>query len=230
MTFQVLNQISIFGVASVGILTLLQSNHYLIRCLNRKLPRSFSSRGLDGTEVSRKLSHILSGLILAFLPFVGAQFYVPLAIGVSFILILSLSKAGRLPFLTISYLHKKRGGAIVFPISLILMSLIFFENHHVYLMSMLILALADPLAAFVGLTIGRKKLLHKTFEGSLAFTAMAFTVICGCHLFFNGHLTWSFAGSAFLISCVLAFAELVTRKGLDNLVVPVLAGALLSLL
>ena len=84
----------------------------------------------------------------------------------------------------------------------------------------LVLALADPMAGFVGRRFGRRRLASgRSLEGSLAFAATAFGVAIGWMT-----LTGSYASSRFAVAAVAAtvgaLVELFVSSVDDNLAVP----------
>ncbi len=89
--------------------------------------------------------------------------------------------------------------------------------------SLFILSVADAMAALVGKSLGRHKLLgRKTWEGSFVFFCC--TVLLALCL-----LNLSFL--PLLILCVtLTTAELILPNSLDNLALPMISGALVILL
>ena len=223
-----LNDVGLLFAYSVLLLGLLMLNNILAFELDKRNFFGLNKYGLDGTEIARKLAHVISGLSLSVLPLLGASYLVPLFIGVGFMALLIATKLGFLQSLNLNYLHKKRSGAILFPLALVLMSLFFYQSAKIYMISMLILAVSDPLAAVFGMRFGRKKLLGKSFVGFSVFAISAFTILVSTDKFFS-HSESAYLGF-FAISIAVAVCEFFSRKGLDNLVIPVATSLLLGLL
>lgn len=82
-----------------------------------------------------------------------------------------------------------------------------------------VIAICDSGAAIVGIRLGRHRIFYrkKTYEGSLTFFVLCF--LGG--LFFFSPLYALFA------AFILAFAEMVSTRGLDNFTLPVLSQLLL---
>ncbi|MEM9073629.1 MAG: hypothetical protein AAGE52_34375 [Myxococcota bacterium] len=91
----------------------------------------------------------------------------------------------------------------------------------------IVLALADPAASFVGRRWGTTPLLNgRTLQGSLAFVVMGTAAALVVLTIFHGEIS---IGSAAIIAAVAAFAaavaELASGRLDDNLTIPVIAGA-----
>lgn len=84
----------------------------------------------------------------------------------------------------------------------------------------LVLALADPLASYVGRRWGRRPFLGATLEGTALFAAVAFCILTVRH----GPLVGVLGG------IVLALAERLSWPLDDNLTVPVVGGAVVTAL
>ena len=124
-------------------------------------------------------------------------------------------------------------GEIYFPTAVTLLFLLSRGDWLLYVVPILMLALADAVAALVGVRYGlsqyRTSEGHKSLEGSLAFFMVAF---------FSAHLpllllTDTGRAEAVLIATILAFLvmmlECVAWRGLDNLFIPLGAHAFLRL-
>src|SRR4051812_15738797 len=83
---------------------------------------------LDAMEWSRKLVHMFCGCLLATLPFVGASSVVGVAIGVQFLILLSVLQYIRARVGLLNFLFERRQGAVIFALGLVLMSTILFEH------------------------------------------------------------------------------------------------------
>jgi glycerol-3-phosphate acyltransferase PlsY len=97
---------------------------------------------------------------------------------------------------------------------------IFLFSREVSAVAILFLSLGDPLAAVIGKRFGRIEVLGKTVEGSLSCFLVCFLV---SRLFFDFWI--SFFGS--LTTTII---ELVPFKLDDNLLIPLVSGAILTLL
>lgn len=181
-------------------------------------------------EWTRKLVHVLMGLTAAAFPwFFGDPRSVLFVCGVfGAILGGSLLRSG-LP--SVHGVGRRTGGVLWFGLGVVVVYLAAEGRRDLYVISILILTLADPTAAMVGRRYGVHRFRvgrdAKTIEGSLAFLLVAF----GC-LLVALRLTASLGATesivrALGIGALLAGIEAASPAGSDNLTVPL--GALLLL-
>ena len=124
-------------------------------------------------------------------------------------------------------------GEIYYPISVVLLFILSGDHWLLYVVPILMLALADAVAALVGIRYGQVQYQTadgvKSLEGSLAFFLVAF---------FSAHLpilllTNTGRAESILIAAILALLvmmlESVAWRGLDNLFIPLGAHAFLRL-
>ncbi|MCB0429458.1 MAG: phosphatidate cytidylyltransferase [Flavobacteriales bacterium] len=176
-------------------------------------------------EVTRKMVHIVTGLLtLLFPPFIDGHWWVMALCG-SFFLILAVSmRTGWLP--SINAVDRVTRGSLLYPV--VVYGCYLAYAHHrdmtLYYIPILTLAIADPMAAFVGKTFprGRYVLLGhaKTLSGSSGFLVAAVLVAV-----VSFRITTELTVSAMIIpACVIAvvstLAEAVSHKGYDNLSIP----------
>ena len=113
-------------------------------------------------------------------------------------------------------------GYILFPLGFITLVLLFSEhNSNALRFGILVLGISDALAALVGKRWGIQWLFGKSKIGSEVFFAST--------LFLSSF----FFSSVFTMMCVsiiLTFVELISKRGIDNLVLPITAGLLVVLL
>lgn len=93
-------------------------------------------------------------------------------------------------------------------------------ERHVAVSGILVLALADPAASFLGRRYGRRPFLGATLEGTLVFALTAFVILALRH---PAHV----AAVAALLS---ALTERLSRPLDDNLTVPLVCGAAVTVL
>lgn len=88
------------------------------------------------------------------------------------------------------------------------------------------LAIADPLAAIVGIRFGRHRLvLNRTLEGSLAFFAATTTISAVVFEWGIGPPEMTLAAVSFAIGLVSAIFELMPLRLDDNLTIPLFVGS-----
>jgi len=87
------------------------------------------------------------------------------------------------------------------------------------------LAIADPLAAIVGIRFGRRRITHnRTLEGSLAFFTATITIATLVLRYGTLASSGAIAGAAFTIALVAAGCELLPLRIDDNLTIPLVVG------
>jgi len=111
-------------------------------------------------------------------------------------------------------------GVVAFPISVLIVSLLFYENSRVFVLSLSPMFFADPAGALVGRYLGRRAVpCGKTLEGTLAFYLVSFAI------FLSGGFP---VMDALLVALILSLLEISSPKGLDNITVPLSAMALVG--
>ena len=173
-------------------------------------------------EIPRKLAHVGAGGIACCAPLLITTHWAILFLTTSFALFLLLSR--RLGLLR--SLHGRAGaGDVVYPAGIYVAFVLAGGDALLFQLSVLVLALADPAAAFVGQRFGRLRYrlagVTRSLEGSLGFAATAFG-ITSLALIASGRLG---APAALLcasaVAVVVAALEAASPPGLDNLAVPV---------
>ena len=184
-----------------------------VEVLKRK---SFVSNNL-----SRRLAHIGAGII---------NLVAPLYVTYTTIIIVNVLFAGILLvgrktdyFSSIQTSDRKTYGDVYFPLGIIAAAVIFLpENVLAFQYGVAIMGISDALAGFVGEKWGRKKIFilnnPKTLTGAVVFYVSSLVI------------TLIFAPQAlpivFLLPLILTAVEFVLVYGLDNLILPTVAGLL----
>jgi len=109
--------------------------------------------------------------------------------------------------------------------------LLAFFDRHVITISLLFLAIGDPLASYVGIRFGRDRILgNKTLQGTLA-AFFACATIAGVYFYLNGIMTERLLIVAPISGLIGAATELIPIGKLDdNLTCPVLSAVGLTAL
>ena len=188
-------------------------------------------------ELSRKLAHILMGLVTLSFPwlFDDAQPVIILAC-LSLLLITAIRFWSPLRSLlgkSILCAQRFTLGEFFFPLGILSAFLLSDGDKLQYLVAVLALTLADPVAAFVGISLARKRCLpqpRKSIEGSLAFM-----LVSGLIAFLVLHLMAEMSLKDSLLiglnfGVLLALIEAASFWGVDNFSVPVGAIILLQAL
>ena len=189
-----------------------------------------SSHAIAG-ELQRKLLHISIGLTaLSFPLFLKESWTVIAALGLVVVWLIAVRQIPLLQRYFGSVLQKVRRnslGEIYYALAIAFLLLLTPDRPILFLIPILILALADAFAAIVGTVfpIGRFSGIArgKTVAGCVTFFVVAFLTSFGVLVAFADLQI----ADAFIIATVLAAAtcvvEAISRRGIDNLVVPATA-------
>lgn len=218
----------LFFVFTIGIIAILGLADLLLKKLNVH------------PHTTRRLVHILVGCLVCVAPFIFDSQYPVLLVAFIFILLnyLAIKKS------LIKSIHETDRisyGTVYFPISFFILVCWFWHKDLAILQtSMLIMALGDPVASWVGES--RKKPLlftiltdKKSLQGSTAMFIVSFIVaVLGMKIFrdvFGDPISWPIALIfGFFAAIFAAGAETISHKGTDNLMVPIGAGVILDAL
>ena len=178
------------------------------------------------SELSRKLIHILVGSFVAFWPYIMSVNSIRI-ISVLFTIVVFSSMKFNI-FKSIHTVKRDSLGEIYFAISVGLITFIN-PSHLVYTISLLTMSLADGLAALVGTYYGmnRKYKVYgraKTVLGSLTFFIVALVLIL-IYIDKTGHVI---SLGYLALAAGLTLIENISPKGMDNLLVPLVAALFLA--
>lgn len=190
-------------------------------------------RGALGAEAARKLVHGGIGLTVAAFPALfHARWPVWLLSGLSVAVLLALRRPGVLRRWLAGGLHgveRSSWGDLFFPLATALAWSLAPGDWLRFSLPMLVLALADALAALVGRSYGRLTYSStgqpKTWEGSLAFALVTFLVVEIPLLLGTDLGRASVLLIALNLAVLLMLVEALAWEGSDNLLIP-LAGLL----
>lgn len=177
-------------------------------------------------ETTRKFVHFGGAFVTIFFPFILNSHWTVLALAVGFALIMLLTKKLGW-FQSVHGVERKSDGAIYHPIAIYTCFLYsqILNQPIFYVISILILAISDALAALVGKSYGANEYLvevgtRKTIEGSVTFFLTSFLIV---HLILLLTMQTGRIESvliALLISIIVTVFEGVSLKGADNLFIP----------
>lgn len=177
-------------------------------------------------ELSRKFVHIFSSLFALSFPFIISNHLTLLFLSIFFsifIFIFKFYKNKDSLLKSVVDIDRKTIGEILFPMSIYLV-FIFSKEYYFYLISLLVLALSDALAAIIGKKYGKIKIPieqdFKTLEGSLTFFIITFLAVkIPLILFSNFHLL-NIILISFIIAILITMLELISIYGTDNIFIP----------
>jgi phytol kinase len=178
-------------------------------------------------ELKRKFVHVIVGSFVAFWPFFLSWTEIRL-LSVAFLLVVLISERLRL-FKAIHSVQRPSYGEICFALIVGVLTLVT-QSKAVYAAALLQMSLADGFAALVGVRFGKsnsyKVFGHtKSVAGTLTFLAVSCVLLLGYGLFSSHSLPVALAFSGSIIAGVI---ENLAPLGLDNLLVPLFIGLLLS--
>ena len=207
-------------VPAMGLLSMIRSTHAL------------------GRELKRKSLHVGIGLAALVLPQLLTE---PWMVVSGLALALAWMSAVRtLPRLRLhfgSVLHdcdRRSLGELYFALAIAALLLATQGSPLLYAIPLLILTLADTAAAIAGRLLPSGQLTGflrgKTVAGCTAFFAVAAAVCLAMLSNFTQLPAWQVAVAALLVATATGLAEAVCRRGLDNIVVPLVAWFCLRML
>lgn len=191
-------------------------------------------------EITRKLVHIGTGLLTLLFPVVFQFLWQVIVICAAFLFILLFSL--RYHFLpSINAVGRTTLGSVLFPVVVIIIFAFYvwmkekvtaFDALAFFYLPILIMAIADPVAAFAGNTYKQRKqqVSGKTIIGSFAFFSTAFFIATILLFMFSTLPFINLLLYAVLIALTTTMAEKWSNKGWDNFTIPLSAAGLLYLI
>lgn len=189
-------------------------------------------------HLARKLWHVIGVLVMAAI-FAGSSRSTALQLMTSVAFLAVLLDLARHRWPSINHIlttlfrpvmreHERHSLAGTTYLMLGVFLVIFVFPRSVVLLSLLFLAMADPLASYVGIRHGRDKILgNKSLQGSLAAFAIC-TLISGAYFFYNGLMLERLVIVSILAGLIGALSELIPIFNLDdNLTFPLVSSSLL---
>ncbi|HEX2717999.1 MAG TPA: hypothetical protein VHM67_09990, partial [Gemmatimonadaceae bacterium] len=192
--------------------------------------RALRARFALPPEVSRKAAHVGLGLGVLTFPFLFDDVWPVLIIGGATIAVLALLRwtpLGRTMLGGVVHgVQRRSGGDFYFPIAATGLYVLTDGDPVLFGIPILTLALADAVAAVVGVHYGRMRYAtdepasHKSLEGSVAFFTVAFLATHIPLLLFTttGRLESVLIGLIF--GMIVMLLEAVALRGTDNLLIP----------
>jgi phytol kinase len=188
-------------------------------------------------ELIRKLLHVCMGLTVLTFPWVFRERWpVVLLAGGSAAILAAMKFVPRLRDgigTVLNAVHRPSIGEICFPISVAALILLSRGDKVLYVVPILILALADAVAALIGIAYGKVRYVtsagFKSAEGSIAFLAIAFLSVHVPLLLCTAVPRPQTLLIAALIAMLSMLVEAIAARGLDNLLIPLGTFAFLRL-
>ena len=201
------------------------------------LSRIHCKREITG-ELRRKALHVGTGLVaLSFPIYLTTPWMVLTALSVVIAWMIAVRRIAVLRVRFGSCLHDtKRAsfGEIYFALSIASLMLLTADRPLFFVIPLLILTLADSAAAIVGRLIPVGPLggvaSGKTMSGCIAFVIVAFALTASLLAAFTTLSWYQTIEIALVMACVTCIAELVSKRGFDNVLIPAVAYATLQLM
>ena len=175
-------------------------------------------------EYLRKFVHISSGTFIAFWPWLISWRQIQ-AISLAMLAVVICNHRRKTIHMG-GNIKRRTYGGMLFPVG-VLASALLTQNKFFFALAVLHLALADGLAAVIGITYGKKvsyKIFHqaKTLVGTATFWLASLCILGVGLLFAHDYISFNhYVLLLVFLPPVLAFLENLAVLGLDNVVVPV---------
>lgn len=182
-------------------------------------------------ETSRKIVHIGTGLVIAFWPYFLSWSVIQLLAVVMFVAVLC-SHQFRI-FKSIHSVKRLTRGEILYPLGIAICAFIE-PAPWMFTIAMLHLAIADGIAAIVGVRHGKKSRYSmfghgKSLAGSFAFFVSSLAIFALASLLLHDTLLAVSVGWLVTAALSLTLIESISWYGLDDITVPIAVIVLLSL-
>jgi dolichol kinase len=174
-------------------------------------------------EWTRKFVHFTGGLLGAAFPWIFASHWTVLVLAVGFAGVLMLARRLR-RLESVHGVRRTTGGALYYPVALYLLFLVGSSRPVFYLIAVLVLVLADALAAVVGAAYGRWvyeiENERKSVEGSAVFLLVTFLAVHLPLLLLTEVDRTVSVLVALQVALVATSLEAISLRGADNLILP----------
>lgn len=178
-------------------------------------------------EISRKIVHISLGLTTLSFPFIFRDTWIVwtmCGVSITALLILKYSKLKQSLGASLHSVERHSFGDILFPFSVAVLFQLAHTTPVFYIIPVLVLTLADALAAIIGVYYGKAHYDAsegiKSWEGSLFFFITAFLCIQIPLLLMSDYSNANIIIVSAFIALLITLCEAVSWQGLDNLFIP----------
>lgn len=181
-------------------------------------------------ELSRKFVHVASGLLVLAFPWIFTSRWTVLGLAAGFaLLILGTRRVGMLQ--SIHGVSRRSEGGLFYPLAVVLLFTLAYDERVFYLISVLALIVSDPAAALLGKVYGKTAYWveedRRSIEGSVSFFVTTFLIVHLPLLLMTELDRDVCVLLALHISLVVTLIEGVSLRGSDNLLIPLSAFYLL---
>ena len=185
-------------------------------------------------ESSRKLVHIIVGILVSICPFIFISKFPPITLAVIFIIINAIALKNK-TFKGMHSTDRISYGTVYFPFAFLILAIFWWEKPITLVLSILIMTFSDTIAAIIGerTTHPRQFKLWvdvKSIEGCIGMFLSSFMIIyIGTDLF-----AWLFEAAFFIplpiligvsgfVAMLVTLSESNSSRGSDNFSVPIIA-------
>jgi phytol kinase len=180
------------------------------------------------SELTRKFVHISAGSFVAFWSLLLSRDQI-LLLSIAFVLVVAYSSYTQL-FKAVHSVQRATWGEFMFAISVGTLALVA-HSHWIFSVSLLIMSIADGLAAIIGIKYGRSNSYRifgytKSVIGTLTFFISAMVILLAYAIFVPNIFSFWFIGIAVLATVL----ENLAVKGLDNIIVPIVVAIALNVI
>lgn len=183
--------------------------------------------GWISPDANRRWVHFFVGISVSITPFIFSSNVQPTALATLFIILNSLAFK-KDSFKGIHSQDRKSFGTIYFPVGYLLLILGFWSFPEFLVVSLLILAISDPLAAQVGQSTQNPSIFklwtdEKTIQGTVAFFISSFLIVYMMSHFLLGYSNNYLVGLALFTAFGATVAEVTSCRGTDNISIPLVS-------
>ena len=178
-------------------------------------------------ESNRRLVHFFVGILITISPFIFSEYLLPSILALIFLFVNYFAYHNE-KFLGIHSQDRITYGTIYFPLGYLTIAIGFWQYSEFIIISLAILAVADPIAAIIGENTSKynKFIIWndiKTIQGTITFYSISFFLIL-----LLGKLLFQFSNSYLLCFALFSaigstIAEITSSKGSDNLSIPIVS-------
>lgn len=194
-------------------------------------------KNIISIEFSRKSLHVVSGLLISYIPFVVDSFLLVVSAGAIFTLNNYILIKKRI-LKGIDKRDRRNFGIVYYPVAFLIVVLLFWNmNKFIISISFLIFSLSDAFAGLIG-SLSKNKIFTnitaepKTLNGLIAFILSSFLILIV--LYFTLYDKFNFINYplevflfiALIISLVGGITEVLSTSGSDNLFLPIVVSTL----
>ena len=186
-----------------------------------------NKKGIIFPETNRRLVHVFVGIIMSFSTVIFSSNFFPSFLAITFILINIITFKSKL-FSGIHSQKRHSYGTIYFPLSYFIVIYFFWEKSQFVILSLLILAISDPIAAQIGSRkrpLWKFKIWHdeKTINGTIAFFTSSLLILIIGNVFILEYQLIDLIGFVLITATFATLSEITSKKGTDNFSIPIIS-------